>query len=152
MDRGLNGLLQLYAGEGEETYLAPLGMGLRAWGHGFKSCLLIYDIDIKILETITPILGNCRQWLQVIDLRGSEKSDSDIYVETIRVITKKEYDIVMLGGLTNLLHRNAYQKIFLKVLEEKGQEKEIVFIGTLPPKEYLDYFALITNIQENVNN
>jgi cob(I)alamin adenosyltransferase len=149
MDNRLKGLVQLYAGEGEETYLAPLGMGLRAWGHGLKSCLLIYEIEMALLETVTPILTNCKAWLDVIDLRRKEKSESNIYLETMDVIRRTEYDIIMLGGFTNLLPCDTfYQKLFAELIKEKKQETELVFIGGLPPAEYLDYFALITKIEE----
>ncbi|QNB45586.1 hypothetical protein BR63_04190 [Thermanaerosceptrum fracticalcis] len=149
MDNRLKGLVQLYAGEGKETYLAPLGMGLRAWGHGLKSCLLIYEIEMAVLETVTPIFTNCKAWLDVIDLRRKEKSESNIYLETMGVIRRTGYDIIMLGGFTNLLPcYTFYQKLFEELIKEKKQETELVFIGGLPPSEYLDYFALITKIEE----
>ena len=148
MDNRLKGLVQLYAGEGEETYLAPLGMGLRAWGHGFKSCLLIYDIERAVLEKITPILTHCQVWLDVIDLRRQEKLETNIYLETMDAFRKSEYDIIMLGGFTNLLTcYTFYQKLFKDLIKERKQETELVFIGALPPADYLAYFALVTKIE-----
>ncbi|MFZ5753787.1 MAG: hypothetical protein ACOY3J_06060, partial [Bacillota bacterium] len=105
--------------------------------------------EMAVLETVTPIFTNCKAWLDVIDLRRKEKSESNIYLETMGVIRRTGYDIIMLGGFTNLLPcYTFYQKLFEELIKEKKQETELVFIGGLPPSEYLDYFALITKIEE----
>lgn len=149
------GLIQVYTTESSHTNFAPIGLGLRAAGHKFRTlvtCFVSHELmdgcrsGARLLEPnllIEHPMG-CRQGLS-----GTYMGDKgrDAFEKARQSMLTRDFDIVVLNGVHKLLEKAIVSlEDLLRLSEEKPSDVELVFSGMRLPLELIEKADLVTKM------
>jgi cob(I)alamin adenosyltransferase len=153
------GLVIVYTGNGKGKTTAALGLILRAWGRGFRACV------IQFIKAETGSWGEVKaarklglEWHKMGDGFTWTSQDMDESIAKARhgwelakeKIASGEYELILLDEFTYLLHYNwldaAEVVDWLKVNKPAGLH--LVITGRYAPDELLAYADLVTEMTE----
>lgn len=154
----MNGLIQVYTGNGKGKTTAALGQALRAsgrdkkiliiqfmkkWDYGeLHSLKLIPQITIKTFGTGDFIYkGKAKE----IDYQEAKKA----FIEGVQGVNSGKYDIVIFDELNVALDFGLLEiPEVINFFKNKPKEVEVIITGRNAPPELLDLADLVTEMRE----
>ncbi len=154
----MQGLIQVYYGNGKGKTTAALGQALRAagrdksvfivqfmkkWDYGeLHSIEMIPQITIKTFGTKAFVYkGKAKQ----IDYQEAEKA----FAEGVQAARSNQYDMIIFDELNVAVDFGLLSlKKVLDFLEQRPEEVEIIITGRNAPQEIIDRADLVTEMRE----
>jgi cob(I)alamin adenosyltransferase len=151
------GLIQIYTGSSKRYNFAPMGLILRAIGHGFRIYMAIFtpnDHLAAISKAVQRLKSNIE--LDTSPIASNVKKDRLELTSAIRIFEtvqnasiSGDFDIVILDGIHPLLSKNKYLlENVLRFIEERPPGVEMVFTGPYAPLEMIKKSHLVTEMKE----
>jgi cob(I)alamin adenosyltransferase len=151
------GLIQVYTSESDQMNFAPIGLSLRAAGHGLRSLIMTFTSD-EILEG----LSFASQFLQpnlLIENYGSEQRlstgdetdnttlEAEGFQKTIERVFSGEFHIVILNGIHRALEQGVFSsQDILKLMRQKPGNLELVLSGKGLSDQIIERADLVTKM------
>ena len=151
------GLTIVHTGDGKGKTTAALGTILRAWGRGFKVCM------IQFIKSETGQWGEVKaakklgiEWHTTGD--GFTWTSKDMDETTARArhgweiakekISSGDYDLIVLDEFTYALHFGWLDanEVIAWLKENKPKPLHLVITGRSAPKELIEYADLVTEM------
>jgi cob(I)alamin adenosyltransferase len=157
--RNRKGLLIVYTGNGKGKTTAALGLILRAWGQGFKSCVIQFIKartgawgEVKAAQKMGiewHKMGNGFTWASP-DLDKTAARAIHGWQLAQQKITSDEYDLVVLDEFTYPLHFGwiSAEEVISWLKENKPPRLHLVITGRNAPQSLLDYADLVSEMVE----
>ncbi len=152
------GLTIVHTGDGKGKTTAALGMLLRAWGRGFRLCV------VQFIKSETGQWGEIKaakklgiEWHKTGD--GFTWLSKDMDETTARAlhgwelaqekITSEKYDLVLLDEFTYPLHYGwlKTQEVINWLHANRPQGLHLIITGRYAPTELIDYADLVTEMK-----
>lgn len=155
----MNGLIQVYTGNGKGKSTAAFGLTLRASGRGLKSIIIQFmkqgdtygeHFAIEKIENIDIVSFGKPKF---VNFKNPSKEDIDLVNEAFefsrKTINGGKYDIVILDEINIALHFKLLEvgKV-IDILKNKPRHVEVVLTGRSAPKEIIDIADLVSEIVE----
>jgi cob(I)alamin adenosyltransferase len=152
------GLIQVYTGKSEQTNFAPLGLGLRASGHDFRTLITCFTPH-ELMEAY-PVASSLLKPNLVIDhsaIEGISIGEKPIMDNVLKAFKKSrqavlegDFDIVVLNGILQLMSHGVISlEDILQLMEEKHGSVELVLSGPGMINEVLEKADLVTEMVVN---
>ena len=170
----MEGLVQVYTGDGKGKTTTALGLGFRAAGHGMKVCMIQFlkgahylgELEsarkvknFKIFQFGAPCpwskdmekgiihCGSCRYCFSI------HKEDHDkarIAMDFAKdAVSSGDYDMVILDEVDVAMAKKVVDvKDVLALIKSKKKEVELVLTGRGAPKEIIEAADLVTEMKE----
>ncbi len=154
----MDGLIQVYFGNGKGKTTAALGLALRAAGRG-KEVLIVQFMkkwdygelhSIQLIPQITVKTFGTKDFVhkgkaKEIDYKEAKKA----FTEGVQAAKSGQYDIIIFDELNVAIYFELLElQQVLDFLEEKPEEVEIIITGRNAPKEIIDKADLVTEMCE----
>ncbi len=154
----MEGLIQVYFGNGKGKTTAALGLALRAAGRG-KEVLIVQFMkkwdygelhSIQLIPQITVKTFGTKDFVykgkaKEIDYQEAKKA----FAEGVQAAKSGQYDIIIFDELNVAIYFELLElQQVLDFLEEKPVEVEIIITGRNAPKEIIDKADLVTEMCE----
>lgn len=154
----MKGYVQVYTGDGKGKTTAAIGMAIRAVGAGLKVFIgqfvkNMYYNELKPLQKFHPNVVVKQYGRSCFiyndpneeDIQAARKGFDDIE----RIIKSKEYDVVILDEANIAMYYNLIPvNEFIRLIDEKPENVELVFTGRKAPGELLEKADLVTEMKE----
>ena len=151
------GYVQVYTGDGKGKTTAATGLLVRALGQGMRVLLVRFfkpaepvSGEIVFLEK-TQGLHILSAGIGVFGAAGREelaRSVNDTFARTRRLMDEKNFDLVVLDEINNVLHRGLIGlEDFLGFLDARPPGTELVLTGRNAPEEVLERADLVSRIE-----
>ncbi len=151
-------LVVVNTGNGKGKTTAALGTLLRAWGRGYRVCMLQFiksttsnygeNRAAKKIGMEVIALGGGFTWLSK-DIEKDKALARELWAQCKEKIASGEYDIVALDEFTYPL---AYGWLpvdeVIASLRERPQRTHIIITGRDAPQELIDFADLVTEMRE----
>ncbi len=170
----MNGMIQVYTGNGKGKTTTALGLGLRAAGHGLRVCVVQFlkgahylgELEsarrlknFKIFQFGAPCpwskdmekgvirCGSCRYCFSI---HKEDIEKTRIGMDFARdATTSGDYDIVILDEINVAMSKGVVPvEDVLELLKAKSGDVELVLTGRSAPKEVIDAADLVTEMRE----
>jgi len=154
----MEGLIQVYFGNGKGKTTAALGLALRAAGRG-KEVLIVQFMkkwdygelhSIQLIPQITIKTFGTKDFVhkgkaKEIDYQEAKKA----FTEGVQAAKSGQYDIIIFDELNVAIYFELLElQQVLDFLEEKPEKVEIIITGRNAPKEIIDKADLVTEMCE----
>lgn len=153
-----NGYVQVYTGNGKGKTTAAIGLAIRAAGAGLKVLLMQFVKGMKYSEiSALARFSDCisiHQYGHRCFIKNKpEKEDIEIARKGLQEVQsellKGKYDLVILDEANIAMHFGLFSvDEFLKVIESRKPECEIVITGRYAPEELIEVADLVTEMKE----
>lgn len=158
MKKNLEGLVQVYTGNGKGKTTAAIGLGIRACGHGYKVYMIQFlkpsmnygeHKGIKKVKNFKIDSYGIKEFAKPDTKSLYEKLSRKAFDKAAEVISSGRYDVVILDEI-NFAVTYGYVKRedVIRLIEQKPKTVELVLTGRDAPKEILEKADLITIMQE----
>jgi cob(I)alamin adenosyltransferase len=146
------GLIQVYTTESDQMNFAPIGLSLRAAGHGLRTLITTFTSD-EILEGLSftsqflhPNLAIEHCHTEQIPLLADETNDA-AFQRTIEAIFSEDFQIVVLNGIHRALdqRRLSFEDI-LRLMRQKPGNTELVLSGKGLGDQIIERADLVTEM------
>jgi len=170
----MEGLVQVYTGNGKGKTTTALGLGFRAAGHGLKVCMIQFlkgahylgELEsarkvknFKIFQFGAPCpwskdmekgvmhCGSCRYCFTIHE---DDKKKAQIGMEFAReALTSGDYNVVILDEINVAMDKKVVPVAdVLALIKGKKKDVELVLTGRGAPKEIIDAADLVTEMKE----
>ncbi len=153
----MEGLIQVYTGNGKGKTTAALGLVVRAAGSGLRSFVGQF---LKTKKTSEYIALSRFQDLITIEpfgrgrfVRQITPEDKELaqrgWERCLQVLGTNDYDIIVMDELNVALHLGLLPiREILKGLEKRSTKVEIIITGRWAPKELIEMADLVTEMRE----
>ncbi len=151
------GLIQVYTSETDQMNFAPIGLSLRAAGHGFRILITTFTSD-EMLEG----LSFASQFLQnslVVEHLGTKQIlspghdanktplQTDGYQRTLEAMFSGDFHIVILNGIHRALEQGLLStQDILKLMRQKPGHLELVLSGKGLSDQIIERADLVTEM------
>ncbi len=151
------GLIQVYTSESDQMNFAPIGLSLRAAGHGLRTLITTFTSD-EMLEGLSfasqflqpnLLMENYgpEQRLSIGDETDNTTLETEGFRRTLERVFSGEFHIVILNGI----HRALEQGIFssqdiLKLMRQKPGNLELVLSGKGLSDQIIERADLVTEM------
>lgn len=154
----MEGLIQVYFGNGKGKTTAALGLALRAAGRG-KEVLIVQFMkkwdygelhSIQLIPQITVKTFGTKDFVykgkaKEIDYQEAKKA----FAEGVQAAKSGQYDIIIFDELNVAIYFELLElQQVLDFLEEKPEEVEIIITGRNAPEEIIKKADLVTEMCE----
>jgi len=170
----MEGLVQVYTGNGKGKTTTALGLGFRAAGHGLKVCMIQFlkgahylgELEsarkvknFKIFQFGAPCpwskdmekgvihCGSCRYCFTIHE---DDKKKAKIGMEfALDAVSSGDYDVVILDEINVAVDKKVVDlKEVLNLIKSKNRKTELVLTGRGAPKEIIEAADLVTEMKE----
>ncbi|UCB47625.1 MAG: cob(I)yrinic acid a,c-diamide adenosyltransferase [Deltaproteobacteria bacterium] len=151
------GLIQVYTSETDQMNFAPLGLSLRAAGHGFRTLITNFTSD-ELLEG----LSFASQFLQhslVVEHLGTKQTlspgddanntplETEVFKRTLEAIFSGDFHLVVLNGIHRALEQGLLStQDILKLMRQKPGDLELVLSGKGLSEQIIERADLVTEM------
>lgn len=153
----MKGYIQLYTGNGKGKTTAAIGLAVRAAGAGKRTYIAqfvkgMHYSELESLKRFSEI--EIHQFgLDCFIVNEPTQKDIDAARHGLNavsaIISKKQYDIIILDEICIALHYNLFSlEELLDVLKLKPEETEIVMTGRYATQQLIDNADLVTEMKE----
>ncbi|MBM3200508.1 cob(I)yrinic acid a,c-diamide adenosyltransferase [Candidatus Woesearchaeota archaeon] len=158
MKKGLEGLVQVYTGNGKGKTTAAIGLGVRAAGHGYKVCMVQFlkpstkygeHKSLKKIKNFEVKSYGLKDFATHSNRRNYKRLSNDAFNYASKTVMSGKYDIVILDEV-NFSAAYGYVKLedVIRLIEQKPKSVELVLTGRDAPKEIMEKADLVTVMQE----
>jgi len=155
----MDGMVQVYTGDGKGKTTAALGLALRAIGHGLKVYMIQFmkgDPEYGELRAVKNLPNFVvRQYGRpdFVDRKSPSAVDIRLAQEGLaharEVIASGEYDLVILDEINVALDFKLIDlQEVLALIESRPREIELVLTGRCAPQQVLQAADLVTEMRE----
>lgn len=156
--RLIQGLVQVYTGNGKGKTTASLGLALRAIGHGYKVFMLQFMKgsknygELQTAETKLPNLIIVQSGLEAfVSRENPSREDIEIARQGLttakKVVREGHYDLVILDEVNVALdYKLIPLEEVLEIIRSKPPQVELILTGRNAPKEILESADLVTEM------
>ena len=169
----INGMVQVYTGDGKGKTTASLGLAMRALGHGFDVCMIQFlkggsylgelesakkfkNFKLKQFGTDCPwaeqlkegkkMCGSCRYCFSI--LSDDKKLSAQALESAKEAVSSGKNDIVILDEINVAMSQGVINvDDVIKMLKNKSKETEVILTGRNAPKEIIDFADLVTEMR-----
>jgi cob(I)alamin adenosyltransferase len=151
------GLIQVYTTESDEMNFAPIGLSLRAAGHGLRTLITTFTSD-EMLEGLSfasqflhPNLAFQHCHTEQTPLGPDKNNDvalqNQVFQRTMEAIFSQDFQIVVLNGIHRALDQGllSFEDI-LKLMRQKPGNMELVLSGKGLGDEIIERADLVTDM------
>ncbi len=151
------GLIQVYTSESDQMNFAPIGLSLRAAGHGLRTLITNFTSD-ELLEG----LSFASQFLQpnlVIENSGTQQTlpgrdetnntslETEVFQRTLEAIFSGDFHIVVLNGVHRVLDQGLLSsQDILKLMRQKPGNLELILSGKGLSDQIIERADLVTEM------
>ncbi|MGQ4915359.1 MAG: cob(I)yrinic acid a,c-diamide adenosyltransferase [Candidatus Asgardarchaeia archaeon] len=157
--RLLQGLIQVYTGNGKGKTTAALGLALRAVGHGLKVIMIQFMKGRQYIgeKRASEYLPNfeIKQFGRedFVNLKKPAKVDIELAQSALsfaeQIIMSGHYDIVILDEVNVAIHYGLIDvNSVISIIKNKPRTVEIILTGRYAPKEIIELADLVTEMKE----
>ncbi len=158
----MKGLVHIYTGGGKGKTTAAIGLGIRAYGRGFKVLMVQFmkgmmTGEIKTLQMLEPgfVLKRGTEvkkftWqMSPEELDEISKAEQKMFEDIISEASDSECQMLILDEIINSVSCGliSTQKV-LGFLKNKPDELEVILTGRNAPQELLDFADYVTEMKE----
>ncbi len=158
----MKGLVHIYTGGGKGKTTAAIGLGIRAYGRGFKVLMVQFmkgmmTGEIKTLQMLEPgfVLKRGTEvkkftWqMSPEELDEISKAEQKMFEDIISEVSDSECQMLILDEIINSVSCGliSAQKV-LGFLKNKPDELEVILTGRNAPQELLDFADYVTEMKE----
>ncbi|NIM44806.1 MAG: cob(I)yrinic acid a,c-diamide adenosyltransferase [Nitrososphaeria archaeon] len=155
----MEGLIQIYTGDGKGKTTAALGLAVRACGHGFKVYMIQFmkaGWDYGELKTAMELSNfTIRQFGRPVFVDKNNPSQIDIalaneaFDHAEEIVKSGKYDLVILDEINVALDYKliALEKV-LDLVRNKPEGVELILTGRNAPKELIEIADLTTEMRD----
>ena len=158
----MKGLVHIYTGGGKGKTTAAIGLGIRAYGRGFKVLMAQFmkgmmTGEIKTLQMLEPGFVLKRgievkkfTWqMSPEELDELSKAEQKMFEDIISEVSDSECQMLILDEIINSVSCGliSTQKV-LGFLKNKPDELEVILTGRNAPQELLDFADYVTEMKE----
>ncbi len=159
MKNNLEGLVQVYTGNGKGKTTAAIGLGIRAIGHGYKVCMIQFLKpkntygEHKTVKKIKNFAIKSYGIKQFAKPGGTqilyEELSKNAFDYASKTVMSGKYDVIILDEI-NFATAYGYVKLedVIRLIEQKPKNVELVLTGRDAPKEIVEKADLVTVMQE----
>jgi cob(I)alamin adenosyltransferase len=158
MKNTLEGLVQVYTGNGKGKTTAAIGLGIRAIGHGYKVCMVQFlkpstsygeHNSIKKIKNFKIKSYGLKEFATPNNQEKYKRLSNKAFDYATKTVMSRKYDIVILDEI-NFATAHGYVKLedVIRLIEQKPKSVELVLTGRDAPEEILEKADLITVMQE----
>lgn len=158
------GVVHLYTGDGKGKTTAALGQAIRSIGQGLRVLIVQFLKDkteisgelttidklspeIKIIRSDQKHPIFCKQ--EDYNLHALESSVNKLFNIAEEAIMSKEYDLVILDEINNVVSENLLnRKKIIKLIKTKPKEIEIILTGRNALPEIMALADLVTEMKK----
>jgi cob(I)alamin adenosyltransferase len=151
------GLIQVYTTESDQMNFAPIGLSLRAAGHGLRTLITSFTSD-EMLEGLSfasqflhPNLAIEHCHTEQTPLRADETKNAtpqnQVFQKTIEAIFSEDFQIVVLNGIHRALDQGllSFEDI-LRLMRQKPGDKELILSGKGLSDQIIERADLVTEM------
>ena len=155
------GLIHIYCGDGKGKTTAALGLGLRAWGRGFKVILVQFlkssasgEIEaLSGLENYTILRGKKGSSFSFAMSEEERKETEQMHNENLQIAIELAYanacDLLILDEGIGAVNRQLLdRKMLFHFIRNKPEKLEIVLTGRNPDQEFLELADYVTEMKK----
>ncbi|MBW2000125.1 MAG: cob(I)yrinic acid a,c-diamide adenosyltransferase [Deltaproteobacteria bacterium] len=149
------GLIQVYEGPEGHHNTAPLGLALRASGHGLKTFFADFTpgSPLEDLERASRLLGG-RLVVEVAFPQGRAEealSVRELLDRTSCALAQGDYDLVILEGIGPWVRKGGLrQQELLILLEQRPRQVELILSGPSLPEALVSRADLVTQMEVSI--
>jgi len=158
MKNNLEGLVQVYTGNGKGKTTAAIGLGMRAIGHGYKVCMIQFlkpstsygeHKSLKNIKNFKVKSFGMKEFATPDTKKEYEMLSKKAFDYSTKVVMSKKYDIVILDEI-NFATMYGYVKLedVIRLIEQKPKSVELVLTGRDAPEKIIAKADLVTIMQE----
>lgn len=156
----MKGLVHIYTGNGKGKTSAAVGLGIRAYGRGFKVLMVQFMKSRETGELIT--LGKLPSGFEIrrgkemtkFSWEMDEKEISDmkqamkeLFDKTVESVSNGEFDMLIMDELVGTVSIGLIEaKDVIEFINVKPEKLEIVMTGRNAPKELIDVVDYVSEI------
>ncbi|HEX9058655.1 MAG TPA: cob(I)yrinic acid a,c-diamide adenosyltransferase [Clostridia bacterium] len=158
MDKGY---VHIYTGDGKGKTTAAVGLGLRAYGRGFKVLLVQFlknepSGEIMAIEKLGPNFKSFRTkkvkgfFINMNDEKRQElkKSEHEAFEYAREAVMSGEWDLVILDEVIGSLGIGLIElKSLIDLINEKPESLELVLTGRNAPAELIELSDYVSEIK-----
>lgn len=155
--KDLEGLVQVYTGQGKGKTTAALGLGMRAVGHGYKVYMIQFlkptrrygeHKTIKDIKNFEIKSYGIKKFATKKTEGKYRKLSKKAFKHATKAIKSEKYDIVILDEITFAII-NDYVKLeeVIQLIEQKPKSVELVLTGRDAQKEIIEKADLVTEMK-----
>lgn len=152
------GLIQVYTGESDQMNFAPLGLGLRAAGHGLRTMFINFTpyefmegnrLAASLLKPDLVFEGLYPEGKSFGgDVLGhTPRSVAEAFQRSKEIVLSGDFDIVVLDGIFQVVNQGFLSTDeILPLLEEKPESVELVLTGPRASPKVVERADLVTEM------
>lgn len=158
----MKGLIHIYTGGGKGKTTAAIGLGIRAYGRGFKVLMAQFmkgmmTGEIKTLQMLEPgfVLKRGTEvkkftWqMNAEELDELSKAEQKMFEDIISEVSDSECQMLILDEIINSVSCGLIPaRKILEFLKNKPDELEVILTGRNAPQELLDFADYVTEMKE----
>jgi cob(I)alamin adenosyltransferase len=161
-EKGADGLVIVYTGDGKGKTTAALGMALRAVGRGWRVLMIQFGkgswhyAELDSSQRLAPefeILPMGLGFFKILDDRHSESEHREAAEKASDSVRAKmssgEYDLLILDEINGMFGAGLLElEPLLGLLDERPRDLSIVLTGRNAPQELIERADLVTEMRE----
>jgi len=149
------GLMHVYTGNGKGKSSAAFGLGLRAWGHGLRVCILQFikstehSGEYKAVRSLEGIIIRQFGTGRFFGKRGPSQEDFALAQEGLdlagEVLSSGDYDVVILDELNVAVDLGLIDvKEAAETIRRRRKGVEVVVTGRNAPQAFVEMADYVT--------
>ena len=152
----MNGLVQVYTGDGKGKTTAALGLALRAIGWGYKVCFIQFikarkTGEVKISQKELPRFS-IHQFGKSAFIKRPNQKDKLLAQKALKfaqkIINSQKYQIVILDEINIALNFKLINLAqVIQIIRHKPASVEIVLTGRKAPRQIIEIADLVTEMK-----
>lgn len=157
----MKGLVHIYTGDGKGKTTAAVGLGIRAYGRGFKVLMVQFlkgweTGEIKTLKMLEPgfVLYRGKEVLKFTwemneeELAQTRKIQQDIFDYAVDEAKSGSWDMVILDEIMGAVSSSMVDlPDVIKFVKNKPEKVELIMTGRYAPAELIDLADYVSDIR-----
>lgn len=156
----MQGLVHIYTGNGKGKTSAAVGLGMRAFGRGFKVLMVQFlkgseTGEMFTIEKLGPgfVLKRIKEvkkftWnMNELELKELKLSMQELFKDAVRSVSNSEFDMLILDELLGTVSSGLMEvKDVIEFIKTKPEKLEVIITGRKAPKELIEVSDYVSEI------
>lgn len=158
----MQGLVHIYTGNGKGKTSAAVGLGIRAYGRGFRVLMVQFLKGTETGEAITieklspgftvrrgKSTGKFSWQMSNEEKEYEKKVQNELFDYAREAVTSGEWQLVILDEIMAAIHGGMIKvEDVIKLIKEKREDVELVLTGRNAPEELIEFADYVSEIKE----
>lgn len=156
----MKGLVHIYTGNGKGKTTAAIGLGIRAYGRGFKVLMVQFlkgseTGELAVINELGPRFKLCRgkevkkfTWsMNEEELKALKKSMEEIYMNAVSEAKSGNWDMLILDEILGSISSKLISaEDVAEFIKNKPESLELIMTGRNAPQELIDLSDYVSEI------